>query len=84
MLGKLGMYLLEEGKVLQQERQNDPDHAIRQRQIRQLKHMKGAEGMFVSQAPQLARKMFRDADAQGGVPVGEFKVCILLSIWVSY
>jgi Ca2+-binding EF-hand superfamily protein len=59
VLGKLGMYLLEEGKVLRDQKQGDPDETIRQRQVQQIKQIKGADGMFVRQAPNLARKMFR-------------------------
>lgn len=80
VLGKIGMFLLEEGKILRdqsyQERNQhnrDPMEVIRQRQIQQIKQLKGAQGMFVQQAPNLARKLSTMNSRSGGPSSSEFK-----------
>lgn len=75
VLSSLGMYLLEEGKVLQDGNTitagGSSEKDIKQLQIAQIKRLKGSEGTYLLNAPRLARK-FYDHPSNGNV--GDFKV----------
>jgi Ca2+-binding EF-hand superfamily protein len=82
VLSSLGMYLLEEGKVIQdglsglalhggKGRRGGDEAEIKQLQIAQIKRLKGTEGTYLMNAPRLARK-FHDHPSNGNV--GDFKV----------
>eukprot|EP01038_Epipyxis_sp_PR26KG_P004534 gene4534-6404_t len=69
VLSKLGMYLLEKGRILDQAMH--PDHDIKRIQKHQINRLKGSTGGdYLNNAPRLARKMLMES---GGDAAGEFK-----------
>ncbi len=84
VLSSLGMYLLEEGKVVQDGLAipgGAGEKDIKRLQIAQIKRLKGNEGTYLYNAPRLARK-FHDHPSNGNV--GEFKVKVYLKFPWSY
>lgn len=77
VLSKLGMYLLEEGKVLKEG--ISPVDDLRRKQVTQIRQVKGLEGTYVRNVPNLARKMFMNEDLSSG----DFKVSISFPLTLS-
>jgi hypothetical protein len=61
VLSELGIYLLEEGKILKENNSqynNQVGKDLQLMQRKQIYQLKGDEGTFISNAPRLARKLF--------------------------
>jgi Ca2+-binding EF-hand superfamily protein len=77
VLSKLGMYILEQGRVLEQAATTVND--IQRVQQHQVNRLKGKGGDFLQNAPRMARRLLMS----GGVtPEGDFKVSLALSRFV--
>lgn len=72
VLSKLGMYILEQGKIMDQAIKSEND--IQQLQMHQVNRLKGKGGGYAYNAPRMARKMLMNGgDVQ---PSGDFKVLL--------
>jgi Ca2+-binding EF-hand superfamily protein len=72
VLSKLGMYILEEGKIMDQAALGEGD--VQRMQMHQVNRLKGKGGDFMHNAPRMARRLLMN----GGntAPDGDFKVHI--------
>ena len=72
VFSKLGMYILEQGKIMDQANVNSEAHDVQRLQMHQVNRLKGKGGGYAYNAPRMARRMLMN----GGVvqPDGDFKV----------
>jgi len=75
VLSKLGMYILEQGKVFDG---LEGDKDISRLQMHQVNRLKGKGGGYVQNAPRMARRLLMSGTT---APEGDFKVTALLSHW---
>lgn len=82
ILGKLGLYLLEEGKMLEQAKTMGGEQDLRARQMQIISRLRGSAGggggggLYLQNAPRIARKMLLQAgnDSLNPNAAGDFKV----------
>ena len=70
ILSKIGMYLLEQGKVLEQF--SNSEHDIRRQQINIIKKMRCSSSTYADNAPRMARRLLMNTDDHRSI--GDFKV----------
>lgn len=75
VLSKLGMYILEQGKILDQAVGGDQD--VQRMQMHQVNRLKGKGGGYVQNAPRMARRMLMNGGDDAGQ--GDFKVRMIIA-----
>lgn len=72
VLSKLGMYILEQGKILDQAASGGDLQDVQRMQMHQVNRLKGKGGGYVQNAPRMARRMLMNGG--DGAGQGDFKV----------